>query len=240
MNVWSAALMGSLAGVFGTGAGGLLSAVLEKPGRRTQAVLLSFTAGLMLAVVCFELLPEAFVAHSVAVGLAGLACGVAFVIVLDAALGRFSSIGGAARTGLLMAAGIAMHNFPEGLAIGSGYASAPMLGAGVCTLIALHDVPEGMAVGIPLRRAGASAAKAFAIAALSGTPTGLGALAGYAMGSVSPFMISLNMGIAGGAMLYLIASELMPQAGDLHRGRVSGVALCAGLALGVVAALTLG
>ncbi len=236
MRIGFAALMGSLAGILGTGAGGLLAYFAGRPSRRFLSSLLSFTCGLMLAVVCFELLPHAFIAHSIAAGLAGLMLGVAFTVALDGAVSRLSGVTGALRSGIVTAFAIAAHNFPEGLAIGSGYAQAPALGFGLCLLIALHDIPEGLALGVPLRRGGVGPLKVAALAALSGVPTGLGAFLGYAAGSAARSMISLSMGVAGGSMLYLIFAELMPGADDLHRGRINGVAVCVGVAVGIGAA----
>lgn len=235
MSLWFATLMGTLAGTFGTGAGGALAFLVRKPTKRFLSILLSVTAGIMLSVVCFELLPEAFEAHSISTGLAGMAVGVGFVIVVDALATRFSAGNRFRKAGILMAAGIAIHNLPEGLAIGAGYASAPALGAGLCALILLHDVPEGLAIGVPMRQGGAGFVRVCLYALLSGLPTGLGALVGFWMGQGSGLYISLSMGIAGGAMLYLTASELIPQSSDLHRGRINGVALAVGLALGILA-----
>ncbi len=234
MSIWFASLMGALAGTFGTGAGGAL-AFVANPRNKSISILLSITAGMMLAVVCFELLPEAFAAYSMAVGLLGMAMGVAFVILMDAIVKKFTPGNRFRRAGILMAAGIAIHNLPEGLAIGAGYASAPALGAGLCVLILMHDVPEGLAIGIPLRQGGTGFARVILYSLLSGLPTGLGALLGYWAGQGSGIYISLSMGIAGGAMLYLTASELIPHSNDLHRGRINGVALAAGVALGILA-----
>lgn len=236
MEWWTATLMGTLAGTLGTGAGGALAFTFRDPSKRFRSALLSATAGMMLAVVCFELLPEAFEAHSMGVGLIGLGIGVAFVVLMDAFLvSRATGNNPYRRAGILMAAGIAVHNFPEGLAIGAGYAAAPALGLGIGLVILLHDLPEGLAIGIPMREGGEGFLRVLGYAILSGLPTGIGALAGFGLGQYSALCISLSMGIAGGAMLYLTCAELIPQSNAMHKGRINGIALAAGVALGILA-----
>lgn len=234
MDIWSAAGMGMLAGVVGTGLGGLASFILRRPSNRLLSVLMHITGGIMLSMVCFHLLPEAFAVHSMAMGLGGLFLGVGFVVVLDRLISsRLSSKEGFLKAGILMTVGIAIHNFPEGLAIGSGYAETPALGLGMAALIMMHDLPEGMAMGVPLREGGIGLGRVMLYTILSGVPTGIGAIVGYAAGAVSTVAVSLSMGSAAGAMLYLVCSELLPQSAKLHRGAANGIALSVGVALGI-------
>lgn len=235
MEIWNATMLGMLSGVVGTGLGGILSFAMRNPSKRFVSVLMHLTGGIMLATVCFHLLPESFEAHSIAMGLAGLFLGVLMVMALDVWISRRQTgRSGFLKTGMLIAAGIALHNFPEGLAIGSGYASAPALGIGVCALIMIHDLPEGIAMGIPLREGGMGFGRVVLYTVISGIPTGLGALLGYGAGIVSTAAVSMSMGLAAGAMLYLISAELIPQSISVYKGAANGLALAAGVALGIV------
>ncbi|MFA7163718.1 MAG: ZIP family metal transporter, partial [Eubacteriales bacterium] len=69
---------------------------------------------------------------------------------------------------------------------------------------------------------------------LAGIPTGLGAFIGYILGEISPIFISLCLGFAGGAMVYITASELIPESRDLYKGRISAMGLVAGVFTGIL------
>jgi ZIP family zinc transporter len=80
------------------------------------------------------------------------------------------------RAGTLIAIGISLHNFPEGIAVAAGYSFLPEVGLVIATAIALHNIPEGMAIALPMCMSGTSRWAAFRIALLSGLVEPLGAL----------------------------------------------------------------
>ena len=231
-------LWGGAMGLAGAGLGGLIGVMMGKPRPRLFACLINATGGLMLAVSCFDLLPEAY-ALSVPWGLLGLLLGVAMMLVADLIAHRYVEHGTMRRTGFLVALGIALHNLPEGLAIGSGYAEAPALGITLGVLIALHDIPEGIAMAVPLRAAGMGVLPVLATALLSGLPTGLGAYLGLLAGGVSKQMIALCLGLAGGAMLQITAQEMIPSAGQIYAGWDANLMLALGVAAGSAVTLLL-
>lgn len=232
-----AALAGTAFGVAGTGLGGLLGVMLGQPKPKALSCLLNLTGGLMIAVVCFELLPQAYAMHA-PMGIIGLALGIVSMLLADHLLERrMQGKSSMARTGLLVAAGIALHNLPEGLAVGSGYAETPTLGLALALMILLHDVPEGIAAAVPLRASGSSIRRALAVTLLSGVPTGIGTAVGMGLGGVSTQMIALCMGMAGGAMLQITAEEMLPRAGELSAWWGATLCLALGVALGSVVAL---
>jgi len=81
--------------------------------------------------------------------------------------------------------GIALHNFPEGFAVGSGFGASISLGVMITSVIVIHDIPEGIAMAVPMRAGGFGKAKAFTVTVLSGVPMGIGALAGALLGGIS-------------------------------------------------------
>ena len=120
-------------------------------------------------------------------------------------------------TGIIVSIGLAIHNFPEGMVIGASYVNSDSTtvfsGAGffIAIVIGLHNIPEGMAVSVPLISGGTNKAKAVLLAALSGFPTVIGALFGYLIGSIDPIVLSMSLGFASGAMLYVVFGELLPE-----------------------------
>ncbi|WP_204488473.1 ZIP family metal transporter [Caldicoprobacter guelmensis] len=236
--------MGTAAGIVGTGLGGLMGFVLNNPSRRFLSTLLNFSAGLMMAVVCFDLLPEAFEIGGFGISIIGVCLGVIMIVTCDEAITSWKSyfkrnrnsafLRQYIKTGVLLGIGIALHNFPEGLAIGSGFTAMESYGLGLSLVIAFHDVPEGIAMAAPMRIGGMGKWKVFLSAVMAGVPTGIGALVGYLLGEISPYFISLCLGFAGGAMLYITCLELIPRSRDLYRGRVPGLGLIVGVIAGIV------
>ena len=234
-------LIGASAGIIGTGVGGATAFILDKPGKRFLSILLSFSSGLMLAVVCFDLLPEAFEIGSLFYGIFGVALGIAAIMVCEGLIIRYRRKTGTRfssnrfiQTGILMAIGIALHNFPEGLAIGSGFTARISYGWELAIIIALHDIPEGVAMVTPMVIGGAGPFKAFMAAVIAGIPTGLGAMAGYLLGGISPLIISVCLGFAGGAMLYITVNDLIPESRELYKGRMSTLGLIGGVIAGII------
>jgi ZIP family zinc transporter len=243
-NLLFSVLVGTGAGIIGTGLGGAIAFLLNNPGKRFLSTLLSFSSGLMIAVTCFDLMPNAISIGSLFHGLTGIVAGTVMIIICQELIfrtdrkKRSGQVLGVRsknylRTGILMGIGIALHNFPEGLAIGSGFTAVESYGIGLSLVIAMHDIPEGIAMATPMRMGGMKKPLVFLSALLAGVPTGIGALIGYLLGEISPYFISLCLGFAGGAMLYITCNELIPESNDLHRGRISSVGLVCGVIAGI-------
>jgi ZIP family zinc transporter len=138
------------------------------------------------------------------------------------------------RTSFLVLTAIALHNLPEGLAIGSGWAAMPELGAKLAFVICLHDFPEGMAITAPMAAATLERPYRQALmATLTGIPTCLGAVLGLWLGSVSKVWMSWCLGFAAGAMLYVTMAEMVPQVIKAE-GRHKTLWQLVGFTLGVV------
>mgnify|MGYP000844878213 FL=1 len=231
--IWQVSVIGSLAGVLGTGLGGLLIALFGKPHRTVLGFLLAFSGGIMLTVVCRDLLPEALALGNPFSTLAGLCGGIAAMFALNHVVPHIHPNSQESRAflriGLLIGVGIAMHNFPEGLAIGAGYAASDSLGLGLAIALALHNIPEGMAMAGPLIAGKVAPLWTALWTAAAGLPMGLGAFAGALFGEVSTAWLSAALGAARGAMLYLVFHELLPQSHTLNRpattyyGAVTGI-----------------
>ena len=263
----------TIAGVVGTGLGGLIGAMLQKDSNRMVSLLLSFAGGVMLSVVCFDLAVEA-IDTGVGLWVVMLSIALGFIITyllnylidrttdpevphidanhpktaddLDELIhfdhleqhyvkrdGKFSLF----VAGIVMACAIALHNVPEGMTIGASYASNNgVMGSAalvLAILIGLHNIPEGMAVSVPLISGGMKKYKAVLITAASGFPTVLGALLGYALGEIGPTGLTISLGFASGAMLYVVFGEILPQAFIMYRSKLPAFSAIAGMLLGL-------
>ncbi len=234
------ALIGLVSGIIGTGTGGLMAFFIKNISRRILGFILEFSAGLMTAVVCFELLPEAFDIGGTALTLSGFAAGVAIIILTENYLekqGFFRKKYGDTnllRAGIITAIGIALHNFPEGFAVGSGFQASVSLGVTLTGVIAIHDIPEGIAMALPMRAGGFSRLKAFLLTVLSGVPMGFGALLGAILGEISGQFTAACLGFAGGAMIYIVCGELIPASKKLYAGRLPSLGNVAGIICGII------
>ena len=224
MELGTVVWLSAAAGLGGTGLGGAAAYVLGGTSRRGAGRMLALAAGVMVGVVCFDLL-----AAAAGLGLGrvtgAMAGGCAAVMALE---GREDP---GRRAGWTTAAAIALHNVPEGLVIG---AAAGRAGAAAAVLIALHNVPEGMAVGAALQAGGQRGLRAAAAAAAAGLPTVAGAVAGRVLGHLGPGTEAVAVGCAAGAMLYVSFARLLPQAGDLWSRRGAAAAAAAGVAAAMV------
>ena len=264
----------AIAGVLGTGLGGLVGVLLQKDSKRTVSLLLSFAGGVMLGVVCFDLVTEAIdtgaglfvVIGSIALGVA-VTYGLNYLIDIktdpelphidenhpktaddldelihsdhlehhyarkDNKLSLFVA-------GIVMACAIALHNMPEGMTIGASYANNNgVMGSAALVLaviIGLHNIPEGMAVSVPLVSGGMGKVEAVLITAASGIPTILGALLGYWLGEIGPIGLTMSLGFASGAMLYVVFGEILPQSILMYHSKLPSFSVIAGILVGLL------
>lgn len=139
--------------------------------------------------------------------------------------------------GLVLAAAVALHNMPVGMAIGATFAGAAQAASSggilAALIIGLHNLPEGMSIAAPLLSSGSRPAAAIGVAAVSGIPTIVGAMLGYSLGTMNPTLLCISLSFAAGAMLYVIFGELLPESEHLWQHKLSGLATMLGLLLGL-------
>lgn len=232
-------LVTAAAGIGGTGAGGELACLLRRDSCQAVSLLLSFAAGAMVSVVCFDLLAEAVEAGGIAAVVLWMLAGYGVTALLNILLeqkqkGAYS---GLFLAGSVMAAAIALHNVPEGMVIGASFAGGTGAGTSgwmLAAVIGLHNIPEGMAVAGPLAAGGMGRIRAAAMAAVTGAPTVLGALLGYCLGTLGGTALAGALGFASGAMLYVVFGELLPEAVLLWKSRLPALAAVVGIIVGMV------
>ena len=116
------------------------------------------------------------------------------------------------RTSLLLAIGIALHNLPEGIAVGAGYMHSPRFGLFIALAIMLHNIPEGIATALPLCKAGVCREDALRVAFLSGLAEPIGALLASLFLVHFQALVPGALAFAGGVMVFITLDELIPAA----------------------------
>jgi len=107
---------------------------------------------------------------------------------------------------------ITLHNLPEGMAIGVGFANGDMnVGIPLASAIAIQDIPEGLAIALALRVTGLSALKAMLVAVGSGLMEPIGALIGLGISSGFAIAYPISLGLAAGAMIFVVSHEVIPE-----------------------------
>ena len=243
MEILKTTLLGLFFGTFGTTLGGILGVVIKKQSNKFLSFILSLASGLMMAVICFDLIPEALEISNILEVVIGVILGIIAMIFCDLLVDKkFSSKvqvhnkkSKLLKTGMIVSIGLAIHNFPEGLAIGSGFESSLKLGLSLAIAICLHDVPEGISMSIPMKNGGMNPFKVIFYVILSGVTTGIGAFFGAIVGSISEEIISICLSFAAGAMLYIVSGELIPESNSLYHGRMTAVGNMLGFLIGIFA-----
>ena len=236
-------LIGLFFGTFGTTIGGVIGTKFKNPSNKFLSFILAFASGLMIAIVCFDLLPEAFNLSNLSTAFLGIILGIAVMIFCDRLVDKkFDSNtkfkgekNTLLKTGIIVSIGLALHNFPEGLAIGSGFEASLKLGLSLAIAICLHDIPEGISMAVPMKNGGMRTSRVIFYVVLSGVTTGIGAFFGALIGGISTNIISMCLAFAGGAMIYIVSGELTPEANNLYQGRMTAIGNILGLLIGIFA-----
>ena len=216
MEILKTTLLGVFFGTFGTTMGGLLGIFIKKNSNKFLSFILAFASGLMMAVICFDLIPESLEITNITYSLLGIIIGIIVMFFCDLLVEKKfnknielkENKNSLLKTGLIVSIGLAIHNFPEGLAIGSGFEVSTKLGLGLAIAICMHDIPEGLSMSIPMKNGGMKPSKVIFYVILSGIVTGIGAFIGAIVGSISEQIIAMCLSFAAGAMLYIVSRRV--------------------------------
>jgi len=245
-----------LAGVVGMGLGGLITAIFGTRTDKMISIFLSLAGGVMISIVFLELIPESIEYSNIVVALAGLIAGALMVMILNNIVDKITRTRKAKlhdsyaeffhsseviekkssmmRSGMIMLFAIALHNVPEGLAMGAAGHHDAALGLTLALMIGLHNIPEGMAISAPLISGGLSKLKTILLVMLTGATTLIGAVGGVLIGGISDLALALSFSIAGGAMLYVVFGEILPQSIVTSKDRIPAIFAMVGIIVGML------
>ena len=203
---------------------------------------IGFSAGIMLLISFFELLPESVKVTGILKTLIALVLGILFIGVLNFIIPHTHLIKEKGhvhkhllKTAYLVAFGLILHDFPEGFAMANSYIHSPSLGLLIALAIAIHNIPEEFAMAVPLLLT-KKKKLLFKAAFLSAIAEPAGAILGLIAVGFLPGLNPLFMAFAAGAMIFISIHELLPMA---HRyKRISLFIL--GIILSIIVYLALG
>lgn len=201
--------------------GGLLVRALP---HRLNDIVMGFSAGIMLSAATVGLLAGAFTPEpqSILLAVAGALIGAAIISLLDRFVPHLHRIAGvefekhrsngAISKSLLFVAALAIHKIPEGLAVGVSFGTGDIGDVvTITTAISLQNIPEAFVIVAPLFAVGVRAPRIIAIALGIGVVSICSVLSGYALVSVFTGVLPFLLAAAGGAMLYVISDEIIPE-----------------------------
>jgi len=235
--IWSG-FLGSLAAGLLTGVGAVGVFLFRQLSERLEDSLLSFAAGIMLAASFFSLLLPAIAFGEIEFGskiiavwvvVAGFLSGAAGLYLMHRYLPHEHFLSGhegpdttAVRRIWLFVIAITLHNFPEGMAVGSGFAGGDMQnGITLATGIGIQNIPEGLAVAVALIAVGYSRMQGFLVGTLTGLAEPVGGLFGAVAVSLAGPVMPFALAFSAGAMLFIIRDEIIP---ETHRRGFEGIA----------------
>ncbi len=237
-------LLAASATAVATGLGAVPVFLFGSRTERATPFLLGLAAGVMGVAAVAGLLIPAGEEGSFASVAAGFAIGVAFLLVASRRFepehGFMGRSGPGARTSALVFLVLLVHSLPEGLAIGTAFASERAgLSLFVIVAIAVQNIPEGTSVAIPMQEAGFGRMRQFWAAVATSAPQPVGALIAFLAVEEVSGLLPFSFAFAAGAMLALIVVELLPSAyaGRHREGPSAGIAFGAAVMLALSYAL---
>jgi ZIP family zinc transporter len=251
------AVVGGLAAAGATALGALPAVLVRRLSSRAEHVMLGFGAGVMAAASCFSLILPGVAAGTDILGsrqwaallvAGGLASGAAAMLLADRLVPHQHECDGLHGIGAdhlrrvwLMVFAITLHNFPEGMAIGVGFAGNDnSVGIPLTAAIAIQDVPEGLVVAIALRTVAYSPLRAAIMGALTGMAEPIGAIVGEALTHSFIVLYPLGLGFAAGAMIWVVSHEVIPETHRNGHQTPATIGLMAGFAVMMVLDTALG
>lgn len=203
---------------------------------------MGFAAGVMLAATFFGLLAPAIRAGGIGRTSAGMLLGAAFLIIMEKAIPHVHRVSGIKGPPVhlgkmwLFILAITIHNFPEGLTVGVGFAGGNIASGTVLAIgIGIQNIVEGLAVALCFFRVHNRVARAFLVASFTCIVEPVGGLIGISIVSLGSALVPYGLAFAGGAMLFVTVEELIPETHSRGNVRESTI----GIILGFVAMMLL-
>jgi zinc transporter, ZIP family len=205
---------------------------------RLMSLASALASGLLLAAT-FQLINKGM-ADGAATTIIGIVSGLVLITISRKWLERraspdVSEFAKADVVGAVVMVGVmTIHSFPEGIAIGLALGKSLHFGFLISLVIALHNIPEGLAIGLVLVPQGVKTWKAGLWSIFSSLPQPLMAVPAFLLVSAFEPLLPFGLGLAAGAMIWMIGAEVLPDACGKASPRSIGAALTVGVVLMLV------
>jgi zinc transporter, ZIP family len=239
--VWVPLLLALLAGL-STAVGSLISFAIKDFKKCYLCISLGLSAGVMIYVSFAELMPTAFTNIGFVHSNIAFFAGVVFIMAIDFLIPhdyiaehthRDCKDKKLAKAGTFTAIGIAIHNFPEGLAVLMAGLSDINLGIALAIAIAIHNIPEGISISMPIYYATKSKKKAFGYSLIAGLAEPVGALLGalILLPFLTPEILNFSLAFVAGIMVFISFDELLPIAYNEEKAHLAVAGIFTGMAI---------
>jgi zinc transporter, ZIP family len=229
----SIVVIGSIVSLIGTMIGASLGVIVKKPSNRFLGSIIGFAGGLMLSVVVFDLIPEAIVKWNFFGTISLCIIGIIVIAIIDNKI-NLDNVNKHLKVAFMAALGLMIHNFPEGIIMGCGFAAGGTLGIKMALIIAIHDIPEGIAVSAPLMASEVKVPKILFYAFITAFPTAIGTWVGTYIANISVNVLGACLSFASGIMLYVVCGEMIPESSKLWDGVTSTIGTLSGIIIGLI------
>ncbi len=254
-------LAGLLIPFLGTTLGSAMVFFMRGMHKEIERLLLGFASGVMIAASVWSLLIPAIdmagemgqVAWVPAAG--GFLGGMAFLLALDSLIphlhpesSRPEGLEANLKKTTMLVLAVTLHNIPEGMSVGVTFAGALIGDAGITMAgalalavgIAIQNFPEGAIISMPLRSEGVSKGRAFVYGALSGIVEPIGAFVTILLAEQIVSALPVFLAFAAGAMIYVVAEELIPEAQAGTHSNIGTVGVAVGFVIMMILDVALG
>lgn len=233
--------------------GALTVFLFKKVNEKIISFMFGFGAGVMIAASFFSLIlpalnqvEKAENKYGVIIIVLGFLFGGLFILLIDLIMphihinsNQCEGIKTKCNRKILLVLSITLHNIPEGMAIGVAFASAYLniegstyISAFMLALgIGLQNIPEGIAVSLPLKTEGMSRKKAFFYGQASGIVEPISGIIGAILVSFIKDLLPFILCFASGAMIYVVAEELIPSGKTNEKNKFGTIGVIIGFAI---------
>ncbi|HEC40460.1 hypothetical protein LCGC14_1275230 [marine sediment metagenome] len=242
-----ALLLSTFAGL-ATTIGSLIAFFIRKPNKQALSFIMGFSCGVMLLISFVELLQQGIQTNGILVGMGFFLIGMMIMLLIDMKVSHYYEFeeedsvttqeskhqnqkNHLKKTSVLVALGVFIHNFPEGMATFIGTLKDIELGILITTAIALHNIPEGIVVAVTVSSYDDSKLKPILWSFLSGISEPIGALlvGVFLFPFVNDYLLGALLALVGGFMIYISLDELLPMSRSLGKEHTSILGIAAGM-----------
>lgn len=234
-------IFSAVVSLIGTMVGAFIGVAIKNPTEKLLGTLLSIATGIIISIIFLELIPDSIEHIGFFKTLIVIVIGIAIIYLVDRMIKIANDSNQISATrinhtkvAILMALGLMMHNFPEGIIMGFGFVKGSGLGVKMSILISIHDIPEGIAIAAPLIAAGKNPFKILWYSFLVAFPTVIGAWLGIIMNNISTAFLGYSIAFASGIMIYVAFGQMLPESNELNKSYSNAMWIIIGIIFGFV------